>query len=288
MADDTSASDTAYVTALVRAHDRPRYYAALFSPPAIRDDLLAIYGFAAEIARVPNQVREATLGEIRLKWWSDALVELIGRGGGGETPALRAATAAITRLALPIAPFAALIEARSADLYADPPATLTDLEGRMGETESVLFQMTAIASGAASPETADAAGHAGVAYGIARRLAAFASERARGRTILPADVLAESRVAAAEVFAAAPPDALPGAVARLAEAARGHLARARTLIAQLDPSTRPAFLPLAAVPPLLTRIERLGPAIATREASVSDLTSLLRVGLAHLRGLGRG
>ena len=288
MGDGASADDIAYVTALVRAHDRPRYYATLFSPPAIRADLLAIYGFAAEIARVPNQVREPTLGEIRLKWWSDALVEAIGRGGGGETPALRAAAAAITRLALPIAPFTALIEARSADLYADPPATLGDLEGRMGETESVLFQMTAIASGAAGPETADAAGHAGVAYGIARRLALFASERARGRTILPSDLLEEAGLKAAEVFASTTPGALPGAVAKLTGAAREHLARARALIARLDASTRPTFLPLAAVPPLLTRIDRLGPAIAARAVGVSDLEGLLRIGLAHLRGLGRG
>ncbi len=87
------------MTALVRERDLPRYYAALFAPPAIRDDLLAIYGFAAEIARMPRQVSEPALGEIRLRWWSDALVEAVGRGGGGETPALRAAAGAITRLA---------------------------------------------------------------------------------------------------------------------------------------------------------------------------------------------
>ena len=170
MANDASADDVAYVTALVRAHDLPRYYAALFAPREARDALLAIYGFAAEIARVPNQVREPTLGAIRLKWWSEALAEAVRRDGAGETPALRAAAGAIVRHALPLAAFEALIEARSADLYSDPPATLTDLEGRMGETESALFQMAAIVLGAAGTDTADAAGHAGVTYGIARGL----------------------------------------------------------------------------------------------------------------------
>ncbi len=288
MANDASADDVAYVTALVRAHDLPRYYAALFAPREARDALLAIYGFAAEIARVPNQVREPTLGAIRLKWWSEALAEAVRRDGAGETPALRAAAGAIVRHALPLAAFEALIEARSADLYSDPPATLTDLEGRMGETESALFQMAAIVLGAAGTDTADAAGHAGVAYGIARGLATFAPERARGRTILPEDVLAQSGLAATEIFASTPPGALPDAVARLTEAARGHLAHARALVAELDRPIRPAFLPLAAVPPLLARIERLGPAIAERHASVSDLEGLLRIGLAHLTGLGRG
>ena len=268
------------MTALVRANDLPRYYATLFSPPSIRDDLLAIYGFAAEIARVPDQVRDPTLGEIRLKWWSDALVEAIGRGGGGETPALRAATAAITRLALPIAPFVAMIEARSADLYSNPPATLTDLEGRMGETESVLFQMSAIALGAAGPETADAAGHAGIAYGVARRLSTFASDRARGRTILPASVLAEHGLSATETYAASVPEGLTQSVGAVADFARRHLGLARA--AAIPPETRAVFFPLAVVDPLLRRSEGLGADFATKDVSLSNLESLTRIALARL------
>ena len=276
MASETSADDTAYVTALTRAHDLPRYYAALFAPPMIRNDLLAIYGIAAEIARVPDQVREPTLGEIRLKWWSDALAEAIGSGGGGETPALRAASGAINRLALPIAPFIALIEARSADLYADPPATLTDLEGRMGEMESVLFQMTAIVLGAAGSESADAAGHAGVAYGIARRVATLAADRARGRTILPALVL--------EPEAESSPTTVK-AVSSMIGFAHDHLRRARAAISRVPPAARPAFLPLAIVAPLLRRIERMEADILLRPAVLSDLETLSRISWARLSGL---
>ena len=48
----------------------------------------------------------------------------------------------------------------------------------LGETQSALFQLAAIDLPArAAPETADAAGHAGVAYGLARRLARFAADR---------------------------------------------------------------------------------------------------------------
>jgi phytoene synthase len=271
------------VTALVRADDRPRYYASLFAPPSIRNDLLAIYGFAAEVARVPNQIKDPTLGEIRLKWWRDALVEAIG-GGGGETPSLRAVGAAITRLALPIAPFVKLVEARSADLYADPPATLADLEGLMGETESVLFQMAAIASGAASRETADASGHAGVAYGIARRLSIFASSRARGRMIIPGETLAECGASATDAFAAPAPPGVNQAIAALVTFARRHLALARNGIAGMPAEARFAFLPLAIASPLLERAERLGPAIAEREITLSDIESLTRIGWARLRG----
>jgi 15-cis-phytoene synthase len=276
--------DAAYAMALVRSHDLPRYYATLFSPPAIRADILAIYGFAAEIARVPDQVREPALGEIRLKWWSDALLEALRREGAGEAPALRAAAGAIARHSLPLAAFEALIEARRADFYSDPPATIGDLEGRLGETESALFQMAAIASGGSGPETAEAAGHAGIAYGVARRLSQFAPDRARGRTILPADLLAEHGLSAGEIFAPAPDAALGPAVRRLADFARHHLALAQRHAAGLPSRLRPAFLPLAVVAPLLIRIERAAPAIAERAVGLSNLESLVRIGAARIRG----
>ena len=278
-----AADDIAYLSALVRERDRPRYYSTLFAPAEIRDDLFALYGFAAEIARVPELVSEPQLGEIRLRWWSDALAEASARGGEGETPALRAVSAVIAKHRLPVSAFEALIEARSIDLYSDPPASIGELEGRLGETESVLFQLAAIVAGAAGPEVADAAGHAGVAHGIARRLSMLAVDRALGRTILPADILRASEMSSAELFAPALHAGLPGAVAATAAVARGHLAEAKHRVSTLRRSVRTAFLPLAVVAPLLRRIENLGTEIGVREAQLSDIESLIRIGLARLR-----
>jgi len=283
MAAEPTSDDIAYVTALVRDVDRPRYYATLFAPAALRADLFALYGFAAEVARVPDQVSEPGLGEIRLRWWRDALAQATEHQGGGSAPALRAVAGTIARHRLPLAPFDALIEARSADLYSDPPASRADVEGRMGETESALFQMAAIIFGAAGPETAEAAGHAGIAYGIARGLAEFASARARGRTILSADILAAEGLTSADVFATERRTELAAAVGQLAELARRHLGLGRFATTNLARQFRPAFLPLAPVGPLLNRVERLGAAIAERNAHLSDFESLLRIAIARLR-----
>lgn len=282
---NASPDDLAYVTALVRAHDRPRYYAALFAPRPLRDALFSIYGFAAEIARVPDQVQEARLGEIRLKWWSDALTEAILNDGSAETPALRAVSTTIIRHTLPIAPFPALIEARSPDLYSDPPAEVGDVEGRLGETESALFQIAAIILGAAGPESAAAAGHAGIAYGLARRLAGFASERARGRTIVPAEFLARRSLAPQAAYADRHPDALAEAIADAVALARRHLDAARASSGSLPAHLTPAFLPLAVVPQLLRRIERSGATVARQTVALSDLEMLLRIGVARFRGI---
>ena len=200
---EPTADDIAYVTALVRENDRPRYYATLFAPADKRADLFALYGFAAEVARVPDQVSEPGPGRDPAALVAGFLADAVSSGVAGA-PTLRAVAATINRHRLPLAPFDALIEARSADLYSDPPATVAAVEGFMGETESVLFQMAAIILGAGGPETADAAGHAGIAYGVARRLTVFASERRRGRGIVPTDVLARRGLTPAEFFATPP------------------------------------------------------------------------------------
>ena len=283
MASDTTVEDIAYLTELVREYDRPRYYATLFAPAALRADLFAIYGFAAEIARIPDQVSEPQLGEIRLMWWQEALATAAYAAEVGASPAVRALSGVISRRAFPLAPFEALIESRRADFYSDPPATLTDLEGQMGETESVLFQIAAITCGAGS-DTAGAAGHAGVAYGIARRLSILASDRMRGRTILPADLLAKDAISASDAFAPSDELGLHRTVAALAAVARRHLGEARQRIAAIPASARPVFLPLAVVGPLLRKIERVGPAIVERDVGLSNLERLTRIGLARLRG----
>src|SRR4051794_37632556 len=98
---EPTADDIAYVTALVRVSDRARYYATLFAAAEARADLFALYGFAAEIARIPDLVSEPALGEVRLRWWQDSLAEATSPGGTGSTPALRAVTQTIIRHRLP-------------------------------------------------------------------------------------------------------------------------------------------------------------------------------------------
>ena len=62
------------VRASARLNAPDRYYAALFAPAAVRDDLIALAAFCGEIARIGRQVSEPVMGEIRITWWRDALL----------------------------------------------------------------------------------------------------------------------------------------------------------------------------------------------------------------------
>jgi phytoene synthase len=281
-----SQDDLAHMTTLVRNEDRPRYYAALFAPTAVRADLFAVYGFAAELARVPDQVTEPALGQIRLEWWREGLKAAVGGSRAGESPALRAAAETIRRRSLPLPAFLGVADARSADLYSDPPPSLSDLLELLTKTQSVLFELAAVVLGAASPGLAEASRHAGIAYGLALRLANFAHDRAKARTIITPDLLAMEELDASAVFSADPPPALQNVVAGLMQLARHHLRVAQEHFSTLPQEALPAFLPLAIVEPLLARAAALGPALFSERAELSDFSMLARIAWARLRGFG--
>ena len=278
------ATDGACLTALVRADDRPRYYATLFAPARARADLFALYGFAAEIARIPDQVSEPGLGQIRLEWWRAGLKAAVDESGRGESPAIRAAAEVIARHSLPLNVFLGLTDARGADLYSDPPPAMSDLMELLGKTDSVLFELAARVLGIGSSEAGEAARHAGIAYGLAQRLANLAPDRARGRTFFTHDLLAMEDLDASAVFAAEPSQALQNVAAAFVQLARHHLRAARDHASKLPRAALPAFLPLAVVAPLLDRVEALGPRLFSERAELSDFAMLSRIAWSRLRG----
>jgi phytoene synthase len=240
--------------ALVREADKDRFLASLFAPPERRPHLHALYAFNIEIARVGEIVHEALAGEIRLQWWRDALGGE-ARGDAAGHPVASALMDTIARCALPVDPLIALIDARAVDLYDDPILTSADLEIFGRRTASTLFDLSARVLDA-SAEVGDVTGPAGAAYALAGLLAAFPRQAARGRTHMPLDVLERHGVARADVTSGQASAGVRTALAEIAAMARTRLAEARHAWDIVPEAARPAFLPLALVGPLLTRIER--------------------------------
>lgn len=241
--------DAAYAACedLVRAHDRDRWLAALFVPAAARPHVLALAAFSLEVARVRETVSGPLPGEVRLQWWADAL-EGRGHGDVSSHPVAAALLDTVARFSLPLAPLAALVEARRFDLYDDPMPTLNDLEGYAGETASVLLQAAAmVLAGGADPRSADAAGHAGVAYAVTGLLRALPIQARRGQVYLPLDVLARHGADADMVRSATATSELRSVLAEMRDHVRFHRDRAVKAIGMLAPEVRPAFVGLGLV-----------------------------------------
>lgn len=251
-----SESNTDYCAALVRGFDRDRYIADLFAPAELRGALFALHAFNIEVARVREAISNPMAGEVRLQWWSDALIGE-ARGDVRANPVAGALLEAVERHHLPRETFFALLDARIFDLYDDPMPSVNDLEGYAGETSSALIRLAGIIlTGTADRRSADAAGHAGVAYAVTGLLRAFPFHARRGQCYVPLDILAAHGLGRDDAVSGTATPALRSALGDLRALALTHYERALASLSGTDPALLPAFLPLVLVPGDLKRMER--------------------------------
>lgn len=246
----------AFCMDLVRDQDPDRYLATLLAPVRYRPALHALHAFNCEVARVRETVREPLPGEVRYQWWRDVLMNT-ARGDVQSHPVASALLHAVETCHLPVKALLDIIDARTFDLYDDPMPTLHDLEGYCGETASLLFQLACfVLNDGREPQSADAAGHTGVAYALTGLMRALPYHAGRGQIYLPADLMAQHHARAEDVFSGTMTPQVSAVLAALRGHARAHLAKARLAIAALPPALKPAFLSLSLVEPYLDAMER--------------------------------
>lgn len=229
---------------LVRSHDFPRYAATLFAPAAERRALLALYAFNVEIVRVRDQVSQPLPGEIRFQWWTDLFSGLV-HGSAEGNPVAAELLRAIRDFDLPVEPLSLLVDEHQFDLYNDPMPTMTALEGYLAATCSALFALAARIMGEASDASEHLARHAGLAQGIAQVIANLPRDSAHRQLFLPQQFLTSHGCGIEDVFAGKQTPNLNAVLDQLMGEGRQHLATASSLLAQVPPSARAAFLPLS-------------------------------------------
>lgn len=258
MSNPAPTSDSiAFCADLVRNHDFPRYAATLFVPAAERRALLALYAFNVEIVRVRDQVSQPLPGEIRLQWWTDMLSGHV-HGSAEGNPVAAELLRAIRDFNLPVEPLSLLAEEHQFDLYNDPMPTMAALEGYLAATSSALFELAARVLGPPSETVAHPARHAGLAQGIVQVIANLPRDAAHRQLFLPQQVMERHNCSIEDVFAGKETPNLHAVLEQLAGEARQHLVTASSLLAQVAPSARPAFLPLSQAQADLKRLSRPG------------------------------
>jgi phytoene synthase len=243
----------------LREVDAAQFFAALFIPEEQRSAVMVLRTFAAEMSRIPFLVSEPMLGEIRFQWWHEVLAGE-REGEAAAHPLASALIQTVRKHSLPIAALQGLIAARVEDLYADPPPTMNDLEGRLGECHSVPYRLASmILVPHSSASVADVAGHGGVAEGLAHLLAHWPLLLRRSRVMIPQDVMAQFGLSRESVLAGTASAQTRTALRHIAGLAEKHRAQATAALVGLRDSEAPAFLPLALVDPLLKRVHRTLP-----------------------------
>ncbi len=255
---------------MVRAGDKDRFLASLFAPEGKRKYLHALYAFNIEVSRVAEQVSDPAVGEIRMQWWLDVL-DGIYLGDAQQHPVAQSLAAAIEAGDLPKHALQNLVKAKIFDLYADPMPTLTDLEGYLGETSSALIQMASLILGRdLALESAEAAGLAGVAYGLAGIMRSLPHHRAITKCFVPLDLLQRRDASVANVIAGDNDMAVGIVLSELRDKIRERLRQARLLAWTIKPVVMPAFLHVALTQSYLAKLDERRNAVMKSGAEIAQ------------------
>ncbi len=224
--------------AVVRRSDPDRYFASLFAPAERRTLLFALYAFNHELARAAEIAHEPMMAEIRLQWWREAVEEARDSRPRAQPVAI-ALSELLGRTRISVAALEALIDTRGEEISSAPFADLAALEAHAEATSATLMRIAAIILDP-DAEIGELTREAGIAYGLTGILRSVPFHAARGKTLLPADLLAANGET--------------GAISHVAHAARNHFARARRL--SVPKLVAPAVLPASLVPAYLSRLAR--------------------------------
>jgi phytoene synthase len=273
----------AFCADLVRAQDFRTYAATLFVPADARRAWLALAAFNAEVAHVRDHVRQPLPGEIRLQWWRDVVT---GEGQGtdrGEVEGNPVAAELLRAIALHDLSREALvrlIDAHVFDVYDDPMPDIAALEAHCRDTAATLYALRAKVLGANSPEIARSADHAGIAEGLTDVMLTLPRHAARRQLYLPGDLMTLHGAVAEEIFLHQANAPLKEVLSHLRREARSQLEQALAMLADVPLAARRAFLPLAVIEKILTRLETSEPFAPPSQSRLGALWTTWRAASA--------
>jgi NADH dehydrogenase [ubiquinone] 1 alpha subcomplex assembly factor 6 len=243
-----------------RKYDSPAYTLQTFIPSHARSAYLSLRAFNIEIARVADSTSHVSIGQMRMKFWRDAVQKSLEGSPPKEPVAvlLAAANEALQQRnngrGLSRSWLLRIVNEREKYLGNPPYPTLPSLETYAENTYSTLFYLTLSSFSLSSVSADHLASHIGKATGIAAVLrglpliafppppthhtsnttAGPLDSAPQGAVLLPLDVMAQCGVVEEQVFrqgAAAP--GLRDAVFAVATRANDHLITAREMLNNL-------------------------------------------------------
>lgn len=168
------------LAALVRRADPDRFLGALFAPPALRRDLLALFAFNHELARARAVASTPPLALIRLQWWREII-----EGEIRAHPIAALMRDGMDRGVFDSTMLGALIDAREAEAEPIPDcaAFIAYARGTAGRLARIGGRVLGVTADAALAALEDI----GTGYAIAAILRAGPALLATGRDLLPQD-----------------------------------------------------------------------------------------------------
>ncbi len=230
---------------------------------------MGLYAFNVELGLIRENVTDPHFGEMRLQWWRDTVLQIY-RAEALDNPVARALSDAVMVGRLSREGLMNMIEARTFDLYDDPMPTMNDLEGYLGETSSALIVMAGmVLTHGEEPGFAEAAGYAGIAYGLTGLIRSLAHNMAQGQCFFPLDELTRWEFTPETLREGG--EALPLMVRSLCTHVSKRQEEARMRLSTVPTPAIPAFLPASLVDLYVPKIRAAGPKLIRQVPEVAQL-----------------
>jgi squalene synthase HpnC len=228
------ASGSAEALLLAKAARENFPVAPRWLPRALREDLLAIYGFA----RLADDTGDEAPGD-RLALLDALEADLLrAAAGGARHPLVRRLGPALAAGRLPLAPFRRLLEANRLDQRVTRYRSWAELADYCALSAAPVGELVLHALGAASPERIALSDDVCAALQLLEHCQDVSEDRARGRVYLPAEDRARFGGCEADLELRPAPAALRAAIAFEVGRARALLAAAAPLVGSLRGSAR--------------------------------------------------
>ena len=219
---------------------------------------MALYDFNLEIARIRETVSDPMVGQLRLKWWYDAL-DRLAADAAPKHPVALGLDAAVRAGGLNVAGLQRLVEARAADLTPSQPRDGAALAAYAAATSGAIHEAALALLGAGEVEAAGPLSAAWTYVGLMRALPHHA---ARGWLYLPVDICRAAGLDPASALTCRPgrpaDPAVCAAVRLVAEMAEQALAAARQARAACPPAAQPVMLLAVLAEHYLAQLRRAG------------------------------
>jgi len=201
-------SKLSYSAQMVYEHDPDRFLLTMLMPQEFREDLLVLFAFYYEIAKTREVVSDTMLGQIRLKWWQEAIEEIYKGGAVREHEILQALAGVIERRGLSYEYFETLIYAREFDLEDVLPGNLEGLVNYCDFTLGPLLKLVMQVMGE-EPEGSEPVQVVAVNYALVGLLRALPFYAQGARCLLPEDLMAQHGIDKSDLYALKPGQGLP-------------------------------------------------------------------------------
>ena len=229
----------------------------LFAPNAVREDLFSIYAFNHEVAKIREAVSEPMLGEIRLQWWREA-IDGIEAGTPRNHEVVKPLNEAFHSHALTKDMFYKVIDARTADIYDENPATIADFEKYLGDTSGNLMRIAAWILGERDEQVLSVTYDLGLVWGLIGTLRTIRYHISLNKLSLPQDLLDEYGIKRNDLFSMEESDGLRAMIGALCENAETYLKQISSEKRNLTKEVRSIFLLTALSKSYLNMFKKAG------------------------------